>query len=372
MGEPIAADDYAMKASVQYWDNFRTSLKTDQIDAAMAEFQGAIAVVRPDREVNVKHRSGGQHSYKYTTHSEFRQEVNPHLKANGLSLICMTSGTMMICRLSHASGQFYMSAMDIRHFVEGQDVQGMGSVLTYCKRYSEVLITGTAVGDDCSGEDQRGRRAERLGRQAQAEERSPFNPDDAKGPAPQTGEPDPAPVATTPDLPDLDERYFSDEDEGVMHSWFLSVEVVTTGTNKRGPWHKWEAVATTGERLVTFNHGELLQDCVRTNTGATVRWRHDRDRNQYEIREISPAPGENSIGLESISLEVLHIDGNSVDTTRGRFGCTDEAVKAKLVLDQELRVSFSSVRQGRLINHVADGNLPSPQPTDDDHPEPPG
>lgn len=73
------------------------------------------------------------------------------LKANGLSLtqqttILPTHGFVLVSYLLHASGQWMRSIAPLRPVKN--DPQGLGSVITYMRRYAWSAITGTAPEDD--------------------------------------------------------------------------------------------------------------------------------------------------------------------------------------------------------------------------------
>jgi len=79
----------------------------------------------------------------------------PYLAKNGLSVIqrvlTKESGQMVLStRLGHASGQWIESEMAISP--PKNDIQSLGSYITYLRRYNYSAIVGVASGDDDDGE----------------------------------------------------------------------------------------------------------------------------------------------------------------------------------------------------------------------------
>ncbi|CDK30160.1 ERF family protein [Candidatus Babela massiliensis] len=95
---------------------------------------------------------------KYANLAEIVKASRPALSKNGLSVIQQIlsddEGRMLLCTiLSHASGQWIESR--VRIIPPKNDVQSIGSYMTYLKRYSYASIVGVVTSD----EDDDGERA---------------------------------------------------------------------------------------------------------------------------------------------------------------------------------------------------------------------
>lgn len=75
----------------------------------------------------------------------------PHLAANGLSAIHLPESADAVlvtvtCRLMHASGQWVECSLAVKP--TKADPQGIGSAITYARRYTLAAIVGVATEDD--------------------------------------------------------------------------------------------------------------------------------------------------------------------------------------------------------------------------------
>ena len=91
---------------------------------------------------------------KYATLGDVLNEVRPVLAKNGLSILQMPSGDGGLVQLTtlimHTSGE-WIETEPIVMRPEKPNAQGMGSVLTYARRYSLSAILGVASEDDDDG-----------------------------------------------------------------------------------------------------------------------------------------------------------------------------------------------------------------------------
>ena len=81
---------------------------------------------------------------KYATHAELVRASRPALTKHGLSVIQQVTVQeefhVLLTKLCHASGQWVQSRMKINP--PKQDVQSLGSYITYLKRYCYAAIEG--------------------------------------------------------------------------------------------------------------------------------------------------------------------------------------------------------------------------------------
>lgn len=93
---------------------------------------------------------------KYATLGDVLNEVRPVLAKNGLSILQMPSGDGGLVQLTtlimHSSGEWIETEPIIMR-PEKPNAQGIGSVLTYARRYSLSAILGIASEDDDDGNE---------------------------------------------------------------------------------------------------------------------------------------------------------------------------------------------------------------------------
>jgi len=122
---------------------FGCSEHTDAIADALAKAQLLIQPAIKD-STNPHFRS------KYAGLPEVMQACLPHLNSNGIAVIQAPSyanGTVKILtRLNHRSGQWIQSELAVP--VTKQDAQGVGSAITYGRRYSLSSMVGVIQDDD--------------------------------------------------------------------------------------------------------------------------------------------------------------------------------------------------------------------------------
>lgn len=137
--------------------DIRTSESINDIAAALAKAQAEMENVAKDRE-NPHFRS------RYATLAGVLDEVRPKLAQQGISIFQAPingegNNIGVATRLIHSSGQWIESTV----FVQPTkfDAQGVGSVLTYLRRYSLMAVAGVGPEDD-DGNAAVGRPQERV------------------------------------------------------------------------------------------------------------------------------------------------------------------------------------------------------------------
>lgn len=123
-------------------------MEINELAKALSLFQGTVKTAKFDK-VNPHFRS------KYATLTSLWETIRDPLKANGLAVVQTTvgneSGIVLQTMLMHSSGQFITSEMPL--VMTKQDMQGMGSALSYARRYSLAAILGLVSDDDEDGND---------------------------------------------------------------------------------------------------------------------------------------------------------------------------------------------------------------------------
>ena len=118
----------------------------NEIALALCQFQADCPPMELDREVTVATKAGGQYKFKYSTMLNIVETSRPILHANGLSFTQLVGpdGTVTTL-LMHKSGQYLSASLLIKG---EQTPQGIGSAITYAKRYSLSSILGIVSDDD--------------------------------------------------------------------------------------------------------------------------------------------------------------------------------------------------------------------------------
>lgn len=128
------------------------------IAIALCNFQAELPIISLDREVEVTMKSGGKYKFSYATIRHIIDTVKPLLSKHKLSYsqLLEPDGTV-ITLLMHESGEFLSSSL----LIKGEsNAQGIGSAITYAKRYSLSSILGIIADDDDDGNIAEGNKFE--------------------------------------------------------------------------------------------------------------------------------------------------------------------------------------------------------------------
>lgn len=134
------------------------AMKHDKLFAALAKAQGEITSAELDAE-----GQAGTRVYSYATLTSVMTAVRKPLSDNGLSIIQMPERTRqgevdllrLTTILAHESGQSISNVFEM--YPPKQDPQGIGSAMTYMRRYTVMAIIGIAGAND---DDAEGTKAE--------------------------------------------------------------------------------------------------------------------------------------------------------------------------------------------------------------------
>lgn len=113
---------------------------------ALSLFQGEMPSVELDGNVKVATKNSGSYSFKYATLAKIVETAKPILTKHGLAysqLVEMDGSVTTV--LMHESGEWIASTL---HIKGEQTAQGIGSAITYAKRYSLSSILGVVADDD--------------------------------------------------------------------------------------------------------------------------------------------------------------------------------------------------------------------------------
>ena len=126
------------------------SKEINELAMALAKAQGQIKSAPKDGKV------GGTIKYKYATLDSIWDVARKPLSDNGLSVVQLPTnedGLTLETILIHSSGQWISSTLSLPETTgRMSELQGMGSALTYARRYMLGAIVGITTGDDDDGQ----------------------------------------------------------------------------------------------------------------------------------------------------------------------------------------------------------------------------
>jgi hypothetical protein len=131
---------------------------TDKLYEALAKAQAELTDPEQTGEAEVRMKSGGKYGYKYATLSGVLSTVRPVLAKHGLAISQLPSrpasdrGEMLglTTILGHKSGQSLENYFEM--VVPDPSPQGVGSAMTYMRRYVTMAICGIAGAQDDDAE----------------------------------------------------------------------------------------------------------------------------------------------------------------------------------------------------------------------------
>ena len=159
-----------------------TSDQINEIAAALAKAQTQIEHAAKDRQNPAFRQS-------YATLAAVDDAARPHLAANGIAVVSAPTYddarkvVSVETRLIHSSGQWLGTSCSAP--VAKADAQGIGSAITYLRRYTLSALAGVAPGDDDDGNAAVGRGNQRDDRQPEPKRDEP-KPKPAARPTPTT------------------------------------------------------------------------------------------------------------------------------------------------------------------------------------------
>ncbi len=117
----------------------------------IAKLYEALSKAQSEMKLALKESENPYFKSRYANLGAFIDVSRPYLTKNGLSVhwrqeITQDGQSILVCTLGHASGQYIES----RHRVipPKNDIQSIGSYMTYLRRYSYVALCGLSDTDD--------------------------------------------------------------------------------------------------------------------------------------------------------------------------------------------------------------------------------
>ena len=124
------------------------SAELGQLAAALAKAQAAFGTVTRDKHVSITTKTGGKYEFDYAPLESILAATRTPLSANGLALVQMLDDGALVTSLYHESGAVISGRIDLPHT---DDIKGLGSAITYLRRYAIQAMLGIAAEDDDDG-----------------------------------------------------------------------------------------------------------------------------------------------------------------------------------------------------------------------------
>ena len=119
------------------------------------ELAGALSLAQGDMNPARKGASNPFFKSKYADLAEVIEASRQPLSENDLSIVQYADDGYVVTQLMHSSGQWIRGRLRIQP--KDNTPQGIGSALSYARRYSWQMLIGQASGEDDDGEAAMGR-----------------------------------------------------------------------------------------------------------------------------------------------------------------------------------------------------------------------
>jgi hypothetical protein len=129
---------------------------TGAIAVALAKAQGSFGQVKKDKKVKVTTKSGSSYEFSYAPLESILDAVREPLAENGIVIVQMLDAGDLVTMMLHESGESITGRAPLP---PSPDIQGMGSAVTYLRRYAIQAMLGIAAEDDDDGNRAAGNQA---------------------------------------------------------------------------------------------------------------------------------------------------------------------------------------------------------------------
>jgi hypothetical protein len=133
------------------------STELGALAAALAKAQAAFPAVVKDKHVTITMKGGGTYSFDYAPLDSILAETRKPLTDNGLAVVQMLDEGSLITSIIHEGGGIISGRIDLP---PTDDIKGLGSAITYLRRYAIQAALGIAAEDDDDGSGANGDRIE--------------------------------------------------------------------------------------------------------------------------------------------------------------------------------------------------------------------
>ena len=128
----------------------QTSEQINELAAALAKATLEFKPILRNKTVQVRMKTGGSYTFAYAPMETILEATKPALAKHGISALQNLRDGCLVTLLVHSSGQFMELAPVHIPQTDGSP-QALGSILTYCSRYSYKTALNLATDDDDDG-----------------------------------------------------------------------------------------------------------------------------------------------------------------------------------------------------------------------------
>jgi hypothetical protein len=134
-----------------------TSPTLGKLAMALAKAQGAFKALKRDAKAEIIMKSGGKYGYSYATLAACFEACREALSTNEIAITQVLNtkeGELVLTtRMIHSSGEFISSDVLIPIDSEAKNfIQGVGSSITYIRRYTYCSLVGIVADEDDDGQ----------------------------------------------------------------------------------------------------------------------------------------------------------------------------------------------------------------------------
>lgn len=118
-----------------------------ELTKALIKAKAKFKPIKRSAEVKVAMRGGGSYTFNYAPLDEMKESTEKPLADEGLVVLSLRDGDVLVTRLMHTSGEMVESRSNMR-IRDGASQQDEGSIRSYQERYNYAGILGLCVVDD--------------------------------------------------------------------------------------------------------------------------------------------------------------------------------------------------------------------------------
>jgi hypothetical protein len=133
------------------------STELGALAAALAKAQAAFPAIVKDKHVKITTLRGGSYEFDYAPLESILEATRKPLTDNGLAVVQMLDEGSIITSIIHEGGGIVSGRIDLP---PTDDIKGLGSAITYLRRYAIQAAIGIAAEDDDDGSGANGDKIE--------------------------------------------------------------------------------------------------------------------------------------------------------------------------------------------------------------------
>jgi hypothetical protein len=124
------------------------TLQLGALAAALAKAQAAFPAVLKGKHVKITTKTGGSYEFDYAPLDTILEATRKPLTDNGIAVVQMLDDGSLVTSIIHEGGGIISGRIDLPPH---DDIKGLGSAITYLRRYAIQSALGLAAEDDDDG-----------------------------------------------------------------------------------------------------------------------------------------------------------------------------------------------------------------------------